>query len=364
MRVLALLTEAFGGQGGIALYNRDLLTAICRQTRCKEVVAIPRLTANYTEPLPEKLKYVTSGIGNKFYYIANIIKLVHKDKGYDLIICGHLHLLPIAFLLKKWLKVPIVQLIYGIDSWKVNQGKVTNLLVGKIDCVISISEITRTHFLDWSHVDISRTHLLPNAIHSEFYGIDQKLKPLLKRYQLQNKIVIMTLGRMSTSERYKGFDEILETLPKLVKKEPRIVYMAVGGGDDRQRLLSKAEELGISNHFVMTGYIPEEEKADYYRLADAYIMPSYGEGFGFVILEAMACGIPVVASKKDGTREAVRNGKLGLLVDPSDKTELESAILEALSKPKQIPDGLDYFSFQHFEQRLRKIIDNTLGVEE
>ena len=91
-------------------------------------------------------------------------------------------------------------------------------------------------------------------------------------------------------------------------------------------------------------------------------MPGRGEGFGFVFLEAMACGIPVIASKVDGSREAVRDGKLGLVVDPENAEEIKAAILQALQYPKgQIPDGLDYFSFDNFQNRLHDIINTVMA---
>ncbi len=146
-------------------------------------------------------------------------------------------------------------------------------------------------------------------------------------------------------------------MPDLIKEVPAIVYMIAGDGDDRSRLEEKARSLGLTDRIIFTGLIPEAEKADHYRLADAYVMPSRGEGFGFVFLEAMVCGIPVVASQSDGSREAVRNGSLGLLVNPADKRELKKAILEALNCPKgTIPEGLAYFSFDNFSDRLSKII--------
>ena len=77
-------------------------------------------------------------------------------------------------------------------------------------------------------------------------------------------------------------------------------------------------DLDLNSRVVFTGFIPESEKADHYRLADAYAMPSWGEGFGFVFLEAMACGVPVVASAIDGGKEAVLDGKLGFVVNRRD----------------------------------------------
>jgi hypothetical protein len=83
------------------------------------------------------------------------------------------------------------------------------------------------------------------------------------------------------------------------------------------RLEEKANSLGLSDKVVFTGRISESEKVAHYNLADAYVMPSTGEGFGIVLIEAAACGVPVVGSRVDGSREALLDGRLGHLVDPT-----------------------------------------------
>jgi glycosyltransferase involved in cell wall biosynthesis len=81
-------------------------------------------------------------------------------------------------------------------------------------------------------------------------------------------------------------------------------------------------------------------------------------------LEAIASGIPVVASKLDGGREAVREGLLGVLVDPNNREELEQGILSALARPRGIvPEGLDYFSLTHFEDRVHRLLDVLIGAQ-
>ncbi len=108
---------------------------------------------------------------------------------------------------------------------------------------------------------------------------------------------------------------------------------------------------------VFAGFIPESEKTEHYRLADAYVMPGWGEGFGFVYLEAMACGIPALGSKLDGSREALRDGDLGILVDPHDRDDLWQGILEVLKRPRGvIPPGLSYFSLENFNRRCHDIL--------
>ena len=184
---------------------------------------------------------------------------------------------------------------------------------------------------------------------------------MLQRYNLEGKTVLMTLGRLVYAERYKGFDEVLDVLPALAAVNPRLAYLIAGDGSDRRRLEKKVRALGLMDRVVFAGLVPEAEKADHYRLADAYIMASRGEGFGFVLLEAMACGIPVVASKLDGGREAVRDGQLGMLVDPGDADALKRAILETLERPAGVvPEGLAYFSFPHFEARVHGLIGQVL----
>jgi phosphatidylinositol alpha-1,6-mannosyltransferase len=237
----------------------------------------------------------------------------------------------------------------------------TNRLARKVDAFVAVSGFTREKFCGWSGVSFERGHVLPNCIQLEKYGAGSRKADLLKRYRLEGRKVIMTLGRLSADERYKGIDEVLEVLPALVKDLPNLTYFIAGDGTDRRRLEQKVAALNLSKHVTFAGRISEEEKADHFRLADAFVMPGFGEGFGIVYLEAMACGIPVVASKADASREAVRDGELGIIVDPRNPEDLKAGILSALSKPVgKVPEGLDYFSFENFQRRLHGIVDQVL----
>ena len=153
-------------------------------------------------------------------------------------------------------------------------------------------------------------------------------------------------------------------LPRLRETCPELTYLLVGDGGDRKRLEEKAESLGVDDMVVFTGRISEETKADHYRLADAYVMPSRWEGFGFVVIEALACGIPVIASKLDGTAEAVRGGELGLIVDPDDPDTLHHAIVQTINAPKEVPTGLEYFSFGNFQARIHAALAKIVELEQ
>ena len=180
---------------------------------------------------------------------------------------------------------------------------------------------------------------------------------LVSRWCLEGRRVLLTVGRMDAAEQAKGFDEILDALPALLKQMPDIAYLAVGDGSDRPRLQEKAVKLGLGNNVFFPGYVDESEKLEYYRLADVFVMPSRLEGFGYVFLEALAVGVPVIASKVDGSREAIRNGAWGQLVDPAQPAELIAAIREALANPF-VPNRaeLEYFSTTAFERRCHEAL--------
>ncbi len=360
-RFLAFITDGFGGHGGIALYNRDLLQALCSNPACASGVAIPRHMPNPAEPMPEKLSYLDAAVGGKLRYLAAAVRQLRHDRSFDVVLCGHINLLPLAWLASRLLKVPLILMIYGIDAWQPTKSRVANRLAHQPDWVVSISDITAEKFRAWTRAGAQQLLVLPNAIHPEWYGPGAKNPALLQRYRLEGKTVLMTLGRLVSAERYKGFDEVIDILPALAVVKPDLAYLIVGDGSDRRRLEKKVRALGLVDRVVFAGLVPEAEKADHYRLADAYIMASRGEGFGFVLLEAMACGVPVVASKLDGGREAVRDGQLGMLVDPGDADSLKRAILETLARPTGVvPEGLSYFSFPHFEARVHALIGQVL----
>jgi glycosyltransferase involved in cell wall biosynthesis len=336
VKALLLTTDIYGGYGGIALYNRDFAAALATHPDCEELVVVPRIVPNEPRAIPPKVRFVREAAKGNLAYFKTIRAL--KRERFDLVFCGHINLLPFATMISDH---PVL-LIYGIDAWKPTRRYRTP------GAVISISDITLSRFRAWSSFD-GRTFVLPNAIHLENYGIDARDPALVARYGLQGKRVLLTVGRILASERYKGFDEVIDVLPQLPDD---VVYLIAGTGDDLPRLKQRGGRI------VFTGLFPESEKRALYNLADVYVMPSRGEGFGFVLLEAMACGVPAIGSRHDGGREALRNGELGILVDPASSADLRLAIDELLARgEKTIPAGLDYFSFDNFQRRVHAIVN-------
>jgi len=356
LRILVLLTDAYGGHGGIAAYNRDVLGALCADPDVAEVVALPRLAALPLGPLPAKLTFDLAALGGGPRYLSAVVKHLSARGGFDLVYCAHLNLIPVARLAAAIARAPMILAVYGIDAWEPHPRLMVRKTAGSADHVLSISQVTLDRFRGWQSYPDASCSLMPNAIHLEQFGIGPKNADLLAQYGLAGRKVLMTFGRLAGSERYKGFDAVLDAMPELVREMPDIVYVIAGDGSDRERLEQKARDMGMAGHVVFTGMVDEADKAELYRLADVYVMPSQGEGFGFVLLEAMACGVPTIASTADGGREALRNGLLGLLVDPENPIEIIDAVRASFDRPRGIPEGLEYFSFPQFSRRLRTVV--------
>ena len=137
--------------------------------------------------------------------------------------------------------------------------------------------------------------------------------------------------------------------------------MICGDGTDRARLEAKARDLGVADRVIFTGWIDEAEKVDHYRLADCFLLAGWGEGFGIVLIEAMACGVPAIASNLDASSEAVGDGSLGLVVNPKDPKDLQKGIEASLRIQRPfVPDNLDQFSKPAFDKRVAELIINPL----
>ena len=365
MNTLFLCTEAFGGRGGIAAFNRSLCRALDIDTQGTQVTVLPRIApVDSVSDIPTYVQYHDEVAGGKLSFAWKAAKhsVFTYHHGYDLVLCGHINMLPLAALIARRHGSPLWLIIHGVDAWEPHPSFIVRQILSRVDHVVSVSQHTIDRFLNWAPVDKERGHVIPNCINKERFGVGAKSPTLLDRYDLHDRTVLLTLSRLSSEEQYKGHDEVLEVLPTLVEELPDIAYLICGDGDDRTRLEQKVRTLGLESRVMFAGYVPEEEKADHYRLADAFVMPGRGEGFGIVYLEALACGVPVVASTADASMEAVLHGKLGEVVNPNQPTSIIEGIRRALNRGKGVPETLDYFSESRFVERWKTLLKEQFTV--
>ncbi|THD37770.1 MAG: glycosyltransferase family 1 protein [Sphingomonas sp.] len=362
LNILALVTDAYGGHGGIAKQSRDVLEAMCADPDVARVVALPRAADHPLQPMPDKLVFDTAAAGGMMRYVAAMMRHLVAGPKFDLIYCAHLNLLPLARIAARLSRAPSVACLHGLEAWTPHKRGWSRHAARNTDLVMSVSQLTLDRFRQWCPVPLDRCVVVPNAVDLGDFAMTARDEALAQRLGLAGRTVIMTLGRMDAGEQAKGFDRVIAALPRVMRQQPDIAYLIVGRGDDRPRLEALAAANGVADRVVFAGEIAEADKVAYYNLADAYVMPSVAEGFGLVFLEALACGLPCVASDFDGGREALREGKYGQLIDPFDADALEGAILKAVATPRGVPADLDYFGVANFRPRIAAMLRQALSL--
>jgi phosphatidyl-myo-inositol dimannoside synthase len=145
--------------------------------------------------------------------------------------------------------------------------------------------------------------------------------------------VILTVGRWLATERYKGMDTLITALPRLLPRWPELQLALVGTGDDRAWLEELTEKNGVLRHVHFLNGLSSAELAACYSACEIFALPSRGEGFGLVYLEAMARGKPVIGGAHGGAPEVIEDGVTGYLVPHGDPIQLATSIEALLADP-------------------------------
>ena len=360
--MLVLVTDAYGGTGGIAQYCRDLIEAVAGYESVSSVTVVPRVISRDIQKLPPRVTQLATENQSKLRYAQKVLSISRRGS-FDLVVCGHINLLPLAWLAAKRIKSPVILATYGAEVWD-RANFLVRQIASRTNGILSISRFTRDRMMKWLPVDKSTFFIVPNAIDvQDFAATEFSEREVAARYGLQGTPILLTFGRMDASEKAKGFDEVLEAMPALLREFPRLVYCLAGDGSDRARLMAKAENLGVQSRVAFPGYVPESDKAALFRAADVYVMPGRLEGFGYVFLEALAAGTPVIGSTLDASREAMMDGKWGIVVDPADQGALIDAIRSSIFSP-QVPERmeLEYFSKRQFLTRMHAMLNRVLDA--
>ena len=137
---------------------------------------------------------------------------------------------------------------------------------------------------------------------------------------------VVIIGRMASTERYKGHDQLILAWPRVVAEVPDASLVMVGRGDDVERLRAKAATLGLGRSVHFPGFVPDATMRALLRHSAVFAMPSRGEGFGLVYLQAMRAGIPCIGSRDDAAADVIVDGETGLLVPQQDPDAIAGAL--------------------------------------
>ena len=376
LMIHAWVPNLFDYTGGIQAYLQDVLKAIETYPHSCYVMVFDKLDQAKPENkfLSKRFSFIFSGNVPNFFktfsFASQIIKSFLFDRP-QLIICGHLNFSPMLLWIYKLFKVRYWVFVYGVDAWEI-QDSLKQKVLKYAEKIISISHYTKNRIINDQNIRSERFSILPVTFDVNQFNISPKKQALLEQYDLQlNQPIILTVSRLVYSEQYKGYDRILQALPKIRSVIPNVHYLLVGKGDDRPRIEQMIQELQLENHVTLAGFVPDEELCDHYNLCDVFAMPSKREGFGIVYLEAMACGKPCLGGNQDGALDALDQGEIGVLVNPDDIDEIADALIQILEKkypnpllyqPEQLRQAvIDRFGFEIFQQRLHEYLNDFIA---
>ena len=300
---------------------------------------------------------------NRFSFI---IKMIKRGKRYDTIILSHVNLLVIGWLIKKISpQTKIILLAHGIEIWYPLSTFKTKMLQ-KCDLIIAVSSFTRNKIIQVHNIPSERSVVLNNCL-DPLLTIpivqEGKSQLLLNRYCFEETDkILMTLTRLSSKEQYKGYDKVIEAVAILKHKYPHIKYIIAGSFDaqEKNRIDAITKKYDLEKSIVLPGYIEDAELEDHFYMSDLYVMPSVKEGFGIVFIEAMNYELPVIAGNRDGSSDALLNGRLGQLVNPDSIEEIARAISNVLENKQGLkPDHhllVDNFGYETYKINLEKIL--------
>lgn len=346
LRILALVTDAYGAGGGIAQYNRDLFRALAQSDAIGEVIVLTRNGKAATADVPAKVRQLPARPG-RLAFTAQAISTAYKRGPFDVIFCGHLYTAPLAALLSKLTGTPLWLQIHGIEAWQ-RPKRLQRWAAERSHLVTAVSRHTRRLYLAWANCSPETVKILPNTV-DERFSPGPKSEALLDRYQLRGKKVLLTVSRLAASERYKGHDRVIRAVAELRHAHPDLVYVVAGDGDDRPRLEQLALDFGVADQVRFIGYVPDSELPDLYRAADVFVMPSTGEGFGIVFLQALASGIPAIGGDSDGSRDPLRDGADGYPATACQSDALKAAIDTVFAQGRPLPSAANTFVRKRFE---------------
>jgi phosphatidylinositol alpha-1,6-mannosyltransferase len=354
MRVLALVTDAFGGYGGIAQYNRDFITALSASAETDEVVVLPRIGVVNSKALPPKVTEVAPR-PSRVSYSLGAVQAARRMGPFHVVFCGHLFHAPLAAALGRAFHLPLWLQAHGIEAWAC-PSVLMGAAVQRAALVTTVSRYTRARLLGWSNLSPDRVRVLPNTVRA--YFAPGPIDPAtLAKYDLVGAPIVLTVSRLSRADAYKGHSRVIEAMATVRRAQPTAVYVIVGDGDARGELEALSRRKGLADAVRFLGRLSDEDVLALYRSAAAFVMPSTGEGFGIAFVEAAATGLAVIGGNRDGSSDALAEGAIGRLVDPLSQKEIAEALVDALNE--RAPLGAEpalRFAFANFADHVDALV--------
>ncbi len=277
-----------------------------------------------------------------FMFLSSIFHLFRLHRKHRFNLVHAFWLLPNGFIgavVSKLFNIPLMIALRGSDIFISKQNPIFRFMARwALKNATMVTSVTPAFFPDLEDFGVppEKMRLIPNGSHPDLFPAPGHSKCVALQQHLlipDENLIVFALGRIVLK---KGFDILIKSLPLVKEKVPHITLIIGGDGTDLDRLKTLAKELGVSNCIRFTGTISRDEVPNYFHLCDIFGLPAVYDpkgnvdGCPNVILEAMACGKPVVASDISGIPVIVKDGETGILVEEKNVEALAAALITLL----------------------------------
>ena len=355
------LFPEFSQVGGIQQVSRHVGAVLSRRARAKglpcELLALND-AAGLGSFCVGPHEYSYRGFGRS--KAALLAHLLRRSSRIEALFLGHVNLAPLGLLLRliHW-RTRYWVVAHGVEVWQPLPLH-RSVALRRARGILAVSAYTAEQAAKHQRLDSRKVFVLPPALDPSFVPAASGHDEIPA-----GREVLLTVGRLISSEPGKGVDAVIRALPEVLKRVPDVHYVVIGEGDLKPRLQRLAQENAVQDRVLFAGQQKDENLRRYYSRADIYVMPSRQEGFGLVFLEAMACGKPVIAAGFGGAAEIVQEGRTGFLVDPDNPAQLADRLVRLLEDAdlrkkmgaagRQVVE--ERYTFPRFEERLTRILD-------
>jgi glycosyltransferase involved in cell wall biosynthesis len=354
MNIIFIYLKAFSHTGGIEAFNKKFVKAldeICvGDVESVKILSIHDSEIGYNSP-NKRLDYYGFS-GSYLSSLRTLLKFIRRD---TIVFYGHINILPFAIiLLLLRVNARSYFIIHGIDVWRRFSG-LYRLFLRKFN-FLSVSNFTKHEFSRKNSVDLDRISIFPNCI-----DIDNSTN--LSPYN-ESFFNLLSVSRLDPNDSYKGIDSLIKSIPHLVRTIPNFKLTVIGKGEDKKRLMNIASGLNILDKIEFKGYVEDIES--YYEHCDVFALPSDGEGFGIVYLEALKYSKPVIAANSGGATDVIIDNVTGKLCNYDDIHCLANTLIDISQNQSRYSEigkfGNDHlmknFTFEKYKANLKKILIN------
>jgi phosphatidylinositol alpha-1,6-mannosyltransferase len=363
MRILLLLTSVFGLTGGVHTFNRALIKATddLASEFGFDVTVFSLLDDEV--PFEAAAHYMPSGHiqyrgfnGNKVEFAAATLLAGRRA---NRVVFGHVNFSSLACGMPKPIKSLVV---HGIEVWR-PLPSLQKLGISQMREIFSVSEYTQEALVHFNGMPSVQFRLLPDTLDPFYSRMADRIRPA-KELGLPQGHMMLAVTRLETTEGCKRIDLVIKALPAILSHIPDAFFVVVGHGGDRSRLEKLAQEVGVAERVVFTGFVADRLLPSYYDTCDVFVLPSLKEGFGIVFLEAMYHAKACVGAVAGGIPEVVEDGETGLLAKPDSVDSFAQCVVRLLGNGQERnamghrgKERLEReFSYEKFRARLERVL--------